>query len=639
MNAEQNTNNTASTEQNDGEQKKNKERKKKKKKIVRWVVGILTPFILAITIFLLLFGGPLNLFFQIKKGFEKICDFFAGEEQTEVLDFDVWVNEPENIIEAIAEGYLTYDGSGLHLADDDIVRVLERIVDYENGRKQEKEIAYEKGIFVENGTMIRSDASVTLRRSDTESEILDNGTDLFQLRWQLIIALCSMASVNHNDEWGETVQLDPTIPLEENETNDYFISDETIDAIINIVDFEFEYYYNYFDYSNVDYTWEDLDKGAYVVSSEEIVYEDPNLEEAFWQEALIINRCPANAPRLVSNSFITYVYNYEAYENEYADYFTSSGLRLVNRTISINPTTFVNRCKEYIPSFDFAWFLTNLKVLPGASDLYEQYYDYYKLYQKRKSLTETQECAIGMVVLGVNMPGVGQEDPENPDPGKPVKPPEGPGIIVEDGGFKIWVPSYNENLKYDGWYFLSNDTLLPLNTSDNLSLYQIQTLLDYIATHYKYNEECGLTSCAQALYDAQYTYGTSVCGVLAIVIQEGAIGTDKGTHWNYMNWAAASGQPTVDGRFRDFTIFGSPNAAMAAQLELMYRNWFDKEQTNYYEFIWNNYDYQNLSSITHSFCPCWDDSSFPWNRVDNPGIYVGWPNKCADYRNMLKNLL
>lgn len=349
--------------------------------------------------------------------------------------------------------------------------------------------------------------------------------------------------------------------------------------------------------------------------------------------------CPANAPRMIYNSFITYVYNYEAYENEFADYFTSSGLRLENRTLTINPTTFVNECKKYIPSFDFAWFLTNLKILPGASDIYEQYYDYYELYQNRESLTKTQECSIGKVVLGVNMQGVGQEDPENPNPDDPVEPPEGPGIIVEDGGFKIWVPSYSESLKYDGWYFLSNDTLSPLNASDNLTLEQIQTLLDYIATHYRYREECGLTSCAQALYDAQYSYGTSVCGVLAIVIQEGAIGTDKGTHWNYMNWAAASGQPTVDGRFRDFTSFGSPNAAMAAQLELMHRNWFEKGQTNYFEFIWHNYDYQNLSTITHSFCPCWDDSSFPWNRVDNPGIYVGWPNKCADYRNLLKSLL
>lgn len=124
---------------------------------------------------------------------------------------------------------------------------------------------------------------------------------------------------------------------------------------------------------------------------------------------------------------------------------------------------------------------------------------------------------------------------------------------------------------------------------------------------------------------------------------EGAITTDKGEHWNFMNISKVAGQPGVggpNGRFRDYKAeFATANEAMKEQLNFLYTKYYTREgyyQNTFYSMVWFGYDGIDLSTLSwHNFCPCFDDIAFPWNHRGGEG----GANNCANYRNLLLGLV
>ena len=172
-------------------------------------------------------------------------------------------------------------------------------------------------------------------------------------------------------------------------------------------------------------------------------------------------------------------------------------------------------------------------------------------------------------------------------------------------------------------------------------LMQLFTTYTYFATcrNVLFSSQENMQRTASTLYEIQQEKGISVLFFLAIMRLEDALSTNKGEHWNYFNIEANSryGRPGIaeSPRFCDYTqICSSPWEALKKEINSIY-TWYSENygQNNAFLFCFMGYTEPDWSKIYHSYCPAWDDCSFPWDIGSGMGspTGIGWANNVGDF--------
>lgn len=498
------------------------------------------------------------------------------------------------------------------------------------------------------------------------------GEDIFYLNWQPVLVLCSMYIQEHTENIGSFSEVDA-------DGESYYMSNAEIESVIDLIRYDYTYYQ---DYAQTN-TWKlDFD----------YIYKRPSgyrLEVTETGKGLLkkrtIKRIPAIAPKKISNSYVTYEYVYEKLPNGYR--------KLKERTYILNGAGFVTACRELMPSFDIDLFVKKLSYLPYTQEKVAFYEE--KVVPQTKGggieqgiTSDPEECpAIGVVV----------SNPTKIEDGffeayiYGSKPINWDAAVMEWNGETYTVPLY----PIDGWggiYITPGEWIVTegksygnfqvyaeamdsLTVSDGFTLEELEKL--FLSD--KFSSDCPLFASdrarkdtAKCFYDYQQSTGTSVCGLLGIMRQEGGFTSSIARNgWNFFNIKASSGQPTtsytksggtvVNTEFRNYKATYQYNGAgtystpavnaLSAQMNWINRNYWEKGQNSYYLMVWNGYDVSNpaqaYEGISHSYCPPWDDRAMPYSKdsyrlVNGSPVYywkdagvghTGWINKCAFYRH------
>jgi len=536
----------------------------------------------------------------------------------------------------------------------------------------ENDVQLEEGIIEEMAIVVNAWDSVELSTKGIDNDPDEVGEDIFYLNWQPILVLCSMCIQDNLDKIGTYNEVD-----EDGES--YYLSNEQIDEIIALIAYDYTYYQDYcqtlatllyYDYVN------ERPSGYRLEVSEE--------ENSAFR---IIKRIPAIAPKEIKNSYLSYTYTYELLPNGYH--------YLKERTCTVDATRFVTACEEIMPSFNGDLFVQKLSYLPQTMELVSYYRDFIlkrartgEIYTN--TVTDPDICpSIGVMV----------SNPKNLSNDLFDEFIYGDSEIDWEAGAMEWdgqshiVPLY----AIDGWnqiyvrpgewiveegnsygsYAVYEDAMKSLTVSDGFTLEEITYLFQSGGFREKYANsplfasEQAVKDTAQCFYDYQERTGTSICGLLGIMRQEGGFSsaiTRNG--WNYFNIKASGEQPKTSYTnasgvvkhtdFRNYkaeyessgtgTYATAAVNALAAQMDWINRNYWQKGQNSYYLMVWNGYrtgDPEHAyESISHSYCPPWDDTAMPYSNdsyrivggevksywTNASDFNKGWINRCAQYR-------
>lgn len=471
----------------------------------------------------------------------------------------------------------------------------------------------------------------------------DANKDRFHVYWQLLVAILESTSGQGYDKWGDTGDEskadfdDPGYT----DMDGYYLSDETIKEVVDSMCYDFKFWYNGAERNTESYyEYEDMEKIAYRLDLKEMT-ENPQVgDEAH------IRKIPETAPNVISNIYETVTYNYEPVTDGYGSYIC------VGRKVTIDAIAFVEMMESLVDVFDWDEFTEIVAHFPepdGALAVVEQLRMVHEWQLETGEpyfvVAENEYCISVGCRLGVKL---GQKlDDDKPTGWEP-----GTGENYIDGDFTfVWIDG--------GWYAISEGALADLTVSDDLSVEQIETLLNYFATRYGNPKNGDLRDAAQGLYNWQESGGGSITGYLAIWITEGALTTKIGReHWNFGNYTAAAGEPyfysssTNTHKWLDVRAMydGDISAAIVDQIKRTANNYWKKGQNNYYAMCFNTtsgvYTGQtegeepSRSEWTHCYCPYWEDSSFAVSSSQEPNpAYRGWANNCAMYRAQLLSMV
>lgn len=498
--------------------------------------------------------------------------------------------------------------------------------------------------------------------------------DLFYIDWQPVVALCILKIQENYLNWGDYDTSDGY--MEDGEAV-YYLSDEEIDEIIDIFAYKYDYKRDIGQrdgVNSVDLTFDELSSvrgyGYFLTTTRG---EDTMDEDGFVWNSRITVRTPYIAPASISNSYISCVYNYELQGN---------GQVLVSRSCVVDPQKFYERVKECIGGFRRYLFLDVLERLPdgeGMTAYYEELLfaedtDAYEIYAD-----DSSECPlIGLYVDNRLSMGSGLSYADS-----------GEGVIVK---LQPYVTGSDEDIirsriypgewlveegnTYGEW-LVSAEALAPLDVSDNLSQDQILTLLtdsDVLTANIResvlLNSEQARKDTAECLYKFQERNNASVCGLLAIMRQEGGFTSGVAVRgWNFFNISVGSSSDYsgINGysRFRDYkSVFDSsvntsaPDGyyetdavnALSAQIDWIYLNYWSRGQNTYYSMSFNGYNGEAgtdaYAGLSHCYCPPWDDRAMPYSN-DSYRTYYGndgsvmtfapWGSSNASYRGWVNN--
>lgn len=631
--------------------------KKGTKTILASLAPILIPVILVIMVIIFVIGATHS--FK-----SSMMDFFnTSDEYTSDVAIRSAINDTNRMYELLKEGKFDLNASDFILLDEaTILRIFERI--YEHNLKQDKETRIRVTYRVEKKTdsngnpieleemdvygTIPSDSleekpeHITyddetiygVRLNDIEHKKSGETGYVFDVRWQPIVALCSVVAQDNYNRWGDGNDIDSSIALKDLDVTNYYLTNAQIDSIIDVFCFRSSFYYNPIMNGRDYYSFTDF-----------MEYESGFQLEVYDTETeRVTRRRPWAAPISVSNSYVSYTYQYD--EN----------MMICQRDKVINPAGFFSAVKRIDPDFEMDNFLLNLAQLPEAYDLYAYYSsdDFINCKIEREQADTWLECSsIGTFYNGNNSGGAGTVSGDTF--GIPIYDYENPNT-AHLGEVHLFVNKVSGE-DY-GVYRVSVSALKPFTQSDNLSLEQIEYVLANSSYHANsgcilFNSEENRKKTAQVLYDYQQNNNVSVLFYLAIMRTEGAIKGSYGkTYYNYFNFTSSTYIIPGSSGFRDYKAeYGENGAwdALETQLSQIYNRYaVDRGQINYFLMCWRGYDGYNWSSISMSYCPAFDDLSMPWaagsyyvkdgvTRQINGGN--GWVNNNVIYRDDLEMLV
>lgn len=513
--------------------------------------------------------------------------------------------------------------------------------------------------------------SVTLKRVDIDLERRGgkNYEDVFYMEWQPVVALCSMFILQNSENWGiDYVDGSPVFVG----TGDkhYYLSDSDIDAVIDIFAYDYTYLKDITKSSLLTVKFDDFYKNRGSGFQLNIVTND--LSEGNVEKVeRITKRIPSIAPLVISNTYTKFEYNYITLKD--------GSKRLKNRTFTAQPSKLVDAFYENVEGFSENLFLYILGLLPQTEDQVEYYKNTIFAENNEVIYTYTTEIAsncpaIGTVVAKDTLSGSGNNNLGDAG-GLEIA---GDDYIIPLYGIDGWGKRYlkpgewivKEGNSY-GSFGVSAAAMGTLRVSDELSKTQIEKCLKNFPFSKKILNNSPLLANDQAikdtadcLYQYQESTGTSVCGILAIMYQEGGFASTITTRgWNFFNITVSTGYKGIPGyeRFRDYkTDYENKSGlyqtkavnAFAEQVGWINDRYWQKGQDSYYLMCFNGYDYSNPGSayqgISHSYCPPWDDQAMPYSP-DSYTIYndgsvhyywknanernTGWVNGCARARS------
>ena len=689
-------------------------KKKVKGKMISIIAKIgptvaLIVLIIILAAFYYLYGAIISIAESIKNFFFKSNPAMTEEE------YKVWVNDPEKIYDSLKHNdELELGTENLFFMDDEtLIRIFEAIHDYNKRRTNSKEITYQYRVEYSNTgefyeinnltgeltipeetvaedldsdtddeepetiiTIAYMEDTITLYRSAVESEKNADGQDIFDIRWQPIVALAACVIQDKYSEWGSHGNaLSYEKDYYEQNMENYYLTDQEIDDIINIFYFKADYYYDAIENPKNRYKFSSFYDASGSMSAYDLEISLNGSEDSYSRTTIYL---PALAPKSIHNSFINYTYNYQNLGNNL--------YQCVERTYNLIPEAFVTSCQAIAENFDMNTYVSILGQLPASEDLCVYYSDVIKsMAQKYEIATYTDRdkdrcSAIGIYFYngagGGSSGGMGSVEWSTDTYSIP--------LYASDGWNNIFVTPapwiMNEDGTY-GLYELYADTLKSLSVSDNLSAEQIRYILDNYAAFEKARQKCPVMNTprarmdlARCLYDYQEETQTSVLGLLAIMRQEGGFTSVIARNgWNFFNIKGRNGDATtsyvnssglvVNTPFKDYklTYQGriypyATDAVNAFELQVnSISSWYWKsekhDQNSYYLMIWKYYNYTDYTTISHSYCPPWDDTAMPYSRDsyylnangDKVMFWVsattnnrGWTNQCAYYRAQLE---
>ena len=633
------------------------------KKLILPLLGFLMPVILIAVVILVVIGGVFTVG-------DRIGDWIGNEQEDNGWTEDEaeqHLNDPAYMLDAIQNGKIDLSNNGIFLMDQATVeRIFKHIVEYneergeETGtirygnRKEEKSVGADgavtfpemdkRGEIADNSDALFDTEwrEIVLRRADVEKEVGLDGRGIFDIGWQEIFTACAMAARdnvdNHSLKSGQQME---TEDLEDLDLSEYYLTNDQIDAIIKIFSYEFKYLYDPLKDARSTYRFKSFINlnSAFKLETETTVVENKDEETgvSHFKAYRVTRRVPAAAPLEVHNGFVKYTYNY-------VDNVCTS------RDCVMDLNMLVDAMNGYVDDFDLDEYIELLSLLPGTTDqvtFYKQFVEQDGMYQPIiTSTTNPDECSsIGVVYSPSSDEGDGLGD------GNESETPEwedwditSTDIIyydyIKNGIHRIAVKVPGKDY---GIYKLHDTALQSFLISENFTKQQI---LDFFDSHPSFknsgnilfnNENIDAT--AQAFEDVQREEGVSIAYFLAIMTLEGAIKTDMGAHWNFFNIEASAkyGRPPIAGhtRFCDYSqVYATPQEALKAEIRSI-KTWYatNYDQTNAFLFCFAGYTEPDWNKIYHSYCPAWDDCSFPWAAGSGIGSPTGkgWPNNVGDY--------
>jgi len=502
--------------------------------------------------------------------------------------------------------------------------------------------------------------TITLSTKSIDNAPAETGEDIFYMNWQPIVVLACMYIQDNYENIG-------TYEEEGIYGKSYYLSESELSEVIQLLAFEYTYYRDYC-HSDSDYI-----SFNYITKQTSGYRLDIQIAGEGKDKCRIIRRIPAIAPKRIQNTYLSYEYVYEPLENGY--YF------LKERTSVVDGNKLVSACKELIPSFDPDVFLELLALLPETDNLVAHYReDVFGRAARGEIYTNTVSDVSICPSIGVIV-----SDPEKGFFGGLFDDGNGLGSMEWNGECHI-VPLYG----IDGWggryirpgewlvaegnsygnFEVYEDAMRSLTASDGFSVDELVSLFqsgNFSSKSPLFADSQAVRDTAQCFYDYQESTGTSVCGLLAIMRQEGGFTSAIARNgWNYFNIKASSGQATtsytkadgtvVNTDFRNYRAIYEKNGgseyktpavnALSAQMNWINNNYWSKGQNSYYLMVWNGYNISDpahaYETIRHSYCPPWDDQAMPYSQdsyiLNSSGGKVQyWKNANAGYRGWINN--
>ena len=692
--------------------------KKGKRRILIWVFSGSLGVIAFILLVVMLVGGVYRLKESIHDYFYKDTIVYTEEQIARA------VNDAGELLRIMEEDASVFQEGMLLLDQDTVKKVLKRVAAYNDEVTKVESVTYEyrmeQGLLEElpemdaygvlsdeerkiedtdlemasndenkagekkiKYTVTYPEASISTSRNSIDYDSRTMEENIFYMRWQPIVTLCSLYIQANFQNWGsynDTWENQKNDAITENvlehewEEANYYVSNEQIDEVIAVYAYEYAYVsdYTHDSFRNLwglfggKISFQDFYRGK---SAYKIKIPAISIDTESGIATRITQYVPVIAPKFIRNSYIDFTYHYTALGN--------GDQMLTQRTVTISPASLVEQMKVLVPHFTEQLFLENLKLLPASEDLVSYYQDI--IFQKaaageliNESTSDVGVCSvIGAVVCDRDATVSG-----------------GSGIIngVERSGYIYLYPSdgWNGNNVYlrpapwilaeeadYGIYEITGAALTSLTTPDNVTKEQV---VHFLKT-YRFDSDGktrqnsplladnqAVSDLAECLITFQNNTGASISGMFGILLQEGGLRsvTLGKENWNFFSYTAGSswdyGKVIYNGHaFRDYkekyeqVESSYETAAVAAfeeQIYLVYENYWAKGQDTYYKMVWNTTDTSDrdsfYSGISHSYCPPWQDKSMPYSKDSHAGTSyywkhatsanVGWINRCGQER-------
>lgn len=509
----------------------------------------------------------------------------------------------------------------------DLMRIMDAVCEERSSYNLEREATYSYYDSGYNETInlpyhLKLEDTVLFSLANIENDQEIAGVNAYQLRWQEVVALCLMASVETNDTWGYKYSDAPDENgtfsfLGSSPTDRYFLSDDVIDGIINILRYDFSYYYNPITDTVEYYEYEDMEKYAYYPEGQTNIAQPDGLDK----------KVPAIAPSYIGNTYQVITYPLDSLNT------------LSSRVITYRPHMYVDALSQYIPNFRFDMYIDILKQLPMCDDIVARYQILEKQYEDTETDTDAevlyQTTSYEFPSKGVR---VGSEC-ISLTPGDYE-------YIQDENTYAMFYPGLNESFPYNDYIYISRSAMEDsVLVSDHLTVEQIQILINEMYAQARQTDsrhDCtGFLETADGLYRAQEEFGVSVLAILSIVKQEGVLHEDLGQYgYNYFNYGCYEGGVGFtyggrNGRFLDCkqTFGDDPSECMYQLIKKINHYYFiNRHQDTFFLMCFNGFN-GTLGSINHSWCPpCkQEDPSFS-DPGTGPEGFKCWSNLCASYR-------
>ena len=220
---------------------------------------------------------------------------------------------------------------------------------------------------------------VLINRMVVDADSAHFGEDVFYLRWQPVLTLCSMFIQSNVDNYGTYGELDA-------DGESYYLSNEDLQNIINVFAFNYSFYDDVAasNKTQIPFSRMKTESSGYRLWTS---IDEEDIDGAIAEgniTSLTVKRIPALAPKSIFNSYLTYTYEYELLDNGY--------YRLASRECKLDPNNFLAACSELIEDFDGELFIELLADLEDTQDLVDYYGELIKGQEQTYRTYDSAEC-------------------------------------------------------------------------------------------------------------------------------------------------------------------------------------------------------------------------------------------------------